>query len=137
MSFPAVARRGASVSRSDLTGGADLRLPRASRLSARKSFLDIYERGQRVSGSYFVVFAVHGATPASRLGVTATRKFGNAVARNRIKRIVRELFRLHRGAGAPIDVVVNVKAAAAEADYERLESDFAARIVEIRRRVWP
>ena len=137
MSWPDVARRGASVSRSDLPSGADLRFPRAARLSARKSFLDIYERGQRVSGPYFVFFAVAGATATSRLGITATKKFGHAVARNRIKRIVRDLFRHHPGSGAPIDLVVNVKGAAAGQDYERLDREFAARIAEIRRKVCP
>lgn len=137
MSCPGVARRGASVSHSDVTGGADLRFPRAARLSSRKSFLSIYERGARVGGAYFVLFGIPGSTARSRLGITATRKYGTAVARNRIKRVVRALFRRHRGTGAPIDLVVNVKAAAATTEFAQLEREFSARLAELRRKVAP
>jgi len=134
LSCPGAARRGASVSRSD-DGGADRTLARASRLRARKLFIEVYERGQRVSGSYFVVFGLPGASSRSRLGITATKKFGHAVARNRIKRIVREIFRHHRDDAPPVDVVVNVKSAAREQSFERLLSDLVPRFRELRRRL--
>jgi ribonuclease P protein component len=109
---------------------------RASRLRARKLFLEVYERGSRVHGSFFVVFALPGATGRSRLGITATKKFGDAVARNRIKRLVREIFRKNRGAAAaPFDVVVNVRASAREQTYDRLEADLASRLRELHRRL--
>lgn len=134
MSCPGAARRGASASRSDHT--ADRTFPRTSRLRARKLFLEVYESGQRVNGTYFVVFGQPGATPRSRLGITATKKFGDAVARNRIKRVVREIFRRNRTDGEmPIDVVVNVKAAARGQAYERLEADWIERVRELRRRL--
>ena len=135
MSYPGAARRGASASRSDAAGGADRRFPRSSRLSARKSYLEIYDRGHRVAGAYFVLFAVPGAGRRSRLGITATKKFGDAVARNRIKRVVRELFRHRPGEDAPIDLVVNVKAAAGRATFTKLEEDFTARLAELRAKV--
>ena len=94
MSCPGAARRGGSVSRSD--GGEDRTFSRASRLRSRKLFLDIYRRGLRVSGTHVVVFALPGATERSRLGITATKKLGHAVARNRVKRIIREIFRHRR-----------------------------------------
>jgi ribonuclease P protein component len=91
-----------------------------------------------VHGTYFVFFGVPGATPRSRLGITATKKFGIAVARNRIKRIVREIFRNSRGAAdVPVDVVVNVKMVARDASFDRLEADFVSRLAELRRRLRP
>ena len=103
--MPAVARRDANVSHSD-ESGSDRTLPRASRLRARKQFLEVYDRGQRVHCTYFVLFGVKGTTQQSRLGITATKKFGHAVARNRIKRLVREIFRRNRHAlAAPLDIV--------------------------------
>jgi ribonuclease P protein component len=88
-----------------------------------------------VSRPFFVLFALPGATAVSRLGITATRKFGGAVERNRFKRVVRELFRANRGEGAPIDLVVNAKAAAKHARRPELESAFASALAEIARRV--
>jgi ribonuclease P protein component len=106
------------------------------RLRARKLFLEVYERGHRVHGSFFVLFGLPGATPTSRLGITATKKFGHAVARNRIKRVVREIFRKNRGVAAPpVDVVVNVKTVAREQPYDRLEADLVPRLRELRRRL--
>lgn len=135
MSYPGAARRGASVSRSD-RGSLDRTLSRASRLCSRRLFLDIYERGQRVNGQHFVLFGLPGTTTCSRLGITATKKFGHAVARNRIKRVVREIVRNNRGAAdAPIDLVVNVKSAARDQEYQRLAADLTARLAELRRRL--
>jgi ribosomal protein L34 len=69
------------VSRSD-DGGTDRTFTRASRLRARK----VFSRRLRGAGigctpRYFVLYALKGATPRSRLGITATKKFGHAVAR--------------------------------------------------------
>jgi ribonuclease P protein component len=135
LSYPGAARKGVSVSHSD-RGGADRTFPRASRLCSRRLFLEIYERGQRASSQFFAVFGLPGVTDRSRLGITATKKFGHAVARNRIKRQVREIFRNHRAAAErPMDVVVNVKAAAREQDYARLQADLIARFADLRRKI--
>ncbi len=68
----------------------------------RADFLRASRHGRKIVTRYFLVL-VHDrrdrGTP--RLGVTVTRKVGNAVRRNRIKRVVREWFRRHgQGLGA-------------------------------------
>ena len=61
-----------------------------------------------------LVYARAGSDGA-RLGIVASRKVGNAVARNRAKRLVREAFRTKRELfDADIDVIVIVKRAPAE-----------------------
>jgi ribonuclease P protein component len=54
-----------------------------------------------------------------RLGVTATRKLGNAVVRNRLRRRCREVYRRwdRRGALPALDIVVNLRPRAATADF--------------------
>jgi len=52
--------------------------------------------GKKVSNRHFIGFFEPGMKCRSRLGITVSRKVGNAVTRNRIKRIARECFRLNR-----------------------------------------
>lgn len=62
------------------------------------------------------------ATPAhARLGITVTRKVGNAVRRNRIKRVVREVFRRNRQAFPAADLVFVAKRdAGADLGYDQV-----------------
>jgi len=59
-----------------------------------------------VSGAFVVVTATRESSGQSRLGITASRRVGNAVARNRVKRRVREWFRRARTDWDSRDVVV-------------------------------
>lgn len=90
------------------------RFPAAQRLRKRPEFVRVQSRGHRVHTSHFVLIVccraeADSALPA-RLGVTASRRVGKAVVRNRAKRLVREAFRSTRELWEPgIDVVVIVK----------------------------
>jgi ribonuclease P protein component len=89
------------------------------RLRRSVEFQQVIRRGRRVAGAAFVVICAprrdrpEAARPI-RLGITVSRKVGNAVVRNRVKRRIREWFRAGRGAlGAGVDLVVIGRAAAA------------------------
>ncbi|TPV92490.1 MAG: ribonuclease P protein component [Myxococcales bacterium FL481] len=75
--------------------------PRGSRLTRRRDYLRVQQGGERVYLPRFLVMIERQAAPSAvahvRLGVTVTRKVGSAVMRNRIKRLVREVFRRRRG----------------------------------------
>ncbi len=85
----------------------------------------VYSRGVRVPGRFLVVFGLARGDGPCRLGITATRKIGSAVVRNRARRRIRELFR-RQPAGRLFsgDVVVNVRRACAEVAWAELEKDF-------------
>ena len=76
-------------------------------------------------GRCVTLFAKANAVGYTRVGLTVTRKLGNAVERNRVKRKLRELFRLHqlRERGG-LDVVVNAHHAFLSYSKEQIEEDF-------------
>lgn len=71
------------------------------------------------------LFAAPAPADHPRLGITATRKVGSAVVRNRLKRRVREIYRRWSGRSElpAVDLVVHLKPQAARASFEELESD--------------
>jgi ribonuclease P protein component len=67
----------------------------ADRLHRRADFLCVQRTGVRFQSSHFVVYAARfPESETVRLGTTMSRRLGNAVTRNRIKRRIRECFRL-------------------------------------------
>jgi len=92
-----------------------------------------------VVGRYLVVFARAGESDVCRVGITATRKIGGAVVRNRARRRVRELFRGNREllSGWGGDVVVNVRQGCADAAWGELVEDFARCLTKLRRGAHP
>lgn len=101
--------------------------PKALRLRRREDFLRVQAKGTRRVRGAFVVLRAERPEGPSRLGITASRKVGRAVVRNRIKRLVREFFRRHGQEIQPAaDVVVIVRPQAATLKYEEVERDLAA-----------
>ncbi len=70
--------------------------PKLHKILDRKDFKHCYDRGRRSFSRNFVLFYVKRAQNALpwRLGLAVTKKTGNAVWRNRVKRLIREVFRL-------------------------------------------
>ena len=101
--------------------------PKDRRVRKRREYLRIQETGSRVTlPSAIVLMSARSDDGPARLGITVTRKFGNAVARNRAKRLFRELFR--RGSGFlpnGVDFVVIPKTSAmAGLSLEKLEGEW-------------
>ncbi len=71
-------------------------LPKTSLLRKSREFNRVYQCGNRLRGDGFAVIYLNGEQQETRLGISVQRKVGNAVRRNRIKRIIREVFRLNR-----------------------------------------
>jgi ribonuclease P protein component len=80
------------------------------RVRKRTEFLRIQQGGRRVVSPGFVFMLQRSADgQGPRLGITASRRVGNAVERNRAKRLVREAFRAVRSSWPAADVVVIVR----------------------------
>lgn len=96
--------------------------PKAARIRRRREFLSLGRTGSRWVTSHFVVL-LHEASGPCRLGVTVSRKVGDAVTRNSLKRRLREVFRRHpRRSSLRHDLIVIAKAGAgalSSADVQR------------------
>jgi ribonuclease P protein component len=69
---------------------------KASRILKRTEFLRLSKKNRKVSNRHFVAIFDRGVEGKTRLGVTVSKRVGNAVVRNQLKRYVREYFRQHR-----------------------------------------
>jgi ribonuclease P protein component len=106
------------------------RFRRRSRLLKHTDFDRVYRQGRRQFAASMTFFYLPQSQPQEtaagpRVGLTVGRSFGGAVARNRIKRRMREAIRFSLGelAGVPVDVVINPKRAAATADFSLLRAE--------------
>jgi ribonuclease P protein component len=79
-----------------MQGHDDLSLPRRLRLCGRREFEQLFKQGRRAADQRLSVWALRNDLGYSRLGLVVGRKHGGAVQRNRIKRVLREAFRLSR-----------------------------------------
>ncbi len=70
--------------------------PRESRLRKKKSFTLCYETGKRFHSTFFLLFVSRSQETHPVTGFAVSRKISNAVKRNRIKRLLREFFRLNK-----------------------------------------
>ncbi len=86
------------------------RLPKICLLRKKQEFDRVYNQGRRVHGKGFSLIYTDGPADWNRLGISIRKKTGGAVERNRIKRIIREAFRLHRESfPKKSDIVVTVR----------------------------
>lgn len=101
------------------------RLPRTHTLRRSADYLRCYRRGRRLRGSFARVHYSPNREGHPRLGITASRKVGKAVIRNRLKRRVREVYRRSpaRHELPAVDLVVHLEPAAAGAEFAALASE--------------
>lgn len=90
----------------------------------------IFRRLYATSGyanSYLVLYARKNNSQTNRVGITASKKLGHAVVRNRIRRRLREVYRLNESRFAPgWDIVVVARSRCLTAPFEKLAQAYLA-----------
>ena len=104
------------------------------RIRRRAEYVAVQSDGKKLHGRHVLGLAQKRSDPelSGRLGITVTKKVGNAVVRNRIKRLVREWMRLHGWVPAGWDIVVVAKDSAARQVHP---DDFAPDLMKILRQL--
>ena len=98
--------------------------PKDRRLRKSWEYQQVWKMGCKRHTPHFILLIAETRTGVSRLGLTVSRKVGNAVQRNRVKRLLREYFRTenHRFR-QPIDLSVVAKKGAAELTTRQLAAE--------------
>jgi len=104
------------------------------RLRTPAEFDRVFRRGVRLDGALFVLVAAPNEGECDRLGLAVSRRVGGAVARNRVRRLLRESFRkLERGARPSADLVVLGKPELASSSLEEVGRELDARVRRLAR----
>jgi len=102
--------------------------PRTAALRQPADFTALRRQGKRLAARFFQAqYRINEAAPAARLGMAVSRRVSKrAVVRNRIRRIIRESFRLHRALLPACDVLVIANTIAAQQSNQDLRGDIEA-----------
>jgi len=105
-----------------------LRLGRDSRLGQNRDFVRVRRQGERLALGCLIANwhrLPDGTSP--KLGVVTSKRIGNAVARNRARRLLRESFRLHQHEFLqPVELVLVARNSIAGRGFAGVEKDFLA-----------
>lgn len=109
---------------------SDLRFPKRLRLLRASEFERVFAARNSAASPWLVLHGARNDVGHPRLGITVSRRVGNAVARNRWKRAMRESFRLIQHELPALDFVCIARAPEPPAlvDLSKLLADCAARI---------
>ena len=103
-----------------------LRFSRASRIKQSRDFARVRQEGQRlVCGCLIANWRTLPANHRARLGVVVSGKIGGSVIRSRVRRLLRETFRLHQNQLArPVELVLVARQSIAGRGLRDVEQDF-------------
>jgi ribonuclease P protein component len=100
------------------------------RIRNRQDYLRIYDQGKRVYTRNFTIITCPNQAKIRRLGTTVGKKVGNAVKRNRIKRLLREFFRLNKNSlPAAHDIVIIAKKGVSRLAYKDVYAELESRLL--------
>jgi len=94
------------------------------RIKKSKDFQDVFQNGQSTANRQFVVYVLKKKDQGHfRIGLSVSKKLGNAVVRNRIKRLIRQFFLEHKElVEQEVDYVIIARKPVVGMDYSEVKS---------------
>ena len=92
-------------------------------LKKNSDFQKVYREGRSYANRYLVMYTLENGTECNRIGISVSKKVGNSIVRHRLKRLIKEAYRLqedmfHSG----LDIVVIARMSAKEISYRETKS---------------
>lgn len=88
-------------------------------------FRRLYTKGDSCANRYLVLYCRRNGSQKNRVGLTVSKKLGHAVVRNRVRRRLREVYRLHEAEFLPgFDLVVVARSRAIDAPFDALSAAY-------------
>lgn len=92
-------------------------------LKKNSDFKKVYSRGKSCADRYLVMYVLKNGTGCNRFGISVSKKVGNSVVRHRVKRVIKEAYRLHEDMfRSGLDIVVIARTSAKKLTYWEAES---------------
>ena len=92
-------------------------------LKNNRDFVNVYTSGKSYANRYLVIYTLKNNSDRNRLGISVSKKVGNSVIRHRLKRLIKESYRLHEKMfNSGLDIVVIARKGSDACDYAGIES---------------
>lgn len=112
------------------------RFPRARRLTSTLDFERVFALKERAGDAHLLIFAAPNPVGSTRIGLSVSRKHGNSVVRHRIKRLLREAYRLiQHELPEGVDLVL-IPRAGVESSVDDYRSSLQSLVPRLGRRIW-
>ena len=86
-------------------------------------FSNVYKNGRSKANKYLIVYILENNTSYNRLGINVSKKVGNSVIRHRIKRLIKESYRLQENMfNSGLDIVVVARGSASSISFNEMDS---------------
>ncbi len=92
-------------------------------LKNNRDFVNVYTSGKSYANKFLVIYTLKNNSDKNRLGISVSKKVGNSVVRHRLKRLIKESYRLHEKMfNSGLDIVVIARKGSDACDYAGIES---------------
>lgn len=100
------------------------------RMKKNAEFKKVYSEGRYYVEKYIVMYAIRNSTGFNKVGYSVSKKVGIAVTRNRVKRLMKENFRIFdQNSKKGYDIIFTARPASAEADYDSIHRNMQSALI--------